>query len=66
MKHVMKENQHQQTALHFSSAHGHEKIVKSLLNAFSVEDKQKLIEYLMKKDQGKNTALHYSSANGDK
>ena len=36
------------TALHIASHKGHEGIVKLLLNAFSEEEKNKLIEFVMK------------------
>jgi ankyrin repeat protein len=61
----MKENENNDTALHFVAYNGYEDMVNLLLNTFSAEEeKDKLIEYVMKENDDKCTALHYASVNG--
>merc|ERR1711925_13114 len=60
----MKEDKFKATALHLASVNGHQAIVKVLLNAFSGEKKENLIEYLMKKNDDKGSALHIASEYG--
>merc|ERR1712034_254206 len=60
----MKEDHFKFTPLHVATGteKGHEGIVQLLLNAFSEDKNDKLIEYVMKADYKKNTALHYASS----
>merc|ERR1712096_308075 len=59
----MKEGQNKNTALHYASKKGYERIANLLLETFS-EEKGKLIEYVMKEDGKKNTAFDYASNKG--
>merc|ERR1712034_89472 len=64
IEYVMKENQDKERALHYAS---HEKkIATLLLNTFSDEEKEKLIEHLIMKQNKykKKTALHHASKYG--
>jgi len=45
---------------------GHVGIVKLLLNAFSENERDKLIEYVMKENQYKCTSLHFAVYQEDK
>ena len=52
---------HKYTALQIAAQEEHEGIVKLLLDAFSEEKQDKLIEYVMKENENKYTALHYAA-----
>jgi len=53
------------SALHYAAQKGHEETVKLLLNVFSEEESEKLMEYVMKENKIKYTPLHYASQNGN-
>ena len=58
----MKQNQYQNTVLHFTP---NLEIIKLLLNVFGKENKQNLIEFLMIENEHKETALHRASSKED-
>jgi len=61
----MKGNKFNDTALYFAVSNGRRKeIAKLLLNVFSKEEKNKLIECVMKKNKLNDTALHYLVSEG--
>merc|ERR1711925_57597 len=60
---LMKQDEDEETGLHYAAHWEKQGIVKFLLDAFS-EEKDKLIEYVMKQNKHNNTVLHIAVDHG--
>ena len=60
----MKQNQHKETALQLASQKGDQQIVIMLLNVFSEDQNEKLIEFVMRENVFQETVLHHGCQKG--